>query len=69
MSDSGLVMRLVPRLPGVGREKPWHQDKDISKAFFDIRPGAPVVGLWIALDDTDPENVGAAFQSPGFPDL
>lgn len=38
--------------PGVGREKPWHQDK----AYFDVRPGAPVVGFWIALDDTDAGN-------------
>lgn len=46
--------------PGIGREKPWHQDK----AFFDIRPGAPVVGFWIALDDTDPEN-GCMHVIPG----
>lgn len=38
--------------PGLGREKPWHQDK----AFFDVRPGAPVVGVWIALDRATPEN-------------
>lgn len=38
--------------PGGGREKPWHQDK----AYFDLVPGAPVVGVWIALDDTDVDN-------------
>lgn len=38
--------------PGIGREKPWHQDR----AFFDVRPGAPVVGVWIALDPALPEN-------------
>lgn len=38
--------------PGIGREKPWHQDL----AYFDLRPGAPVVGLWIALDATDVAN-------------
>jgi len=38
--------------PGIGREKPWHQDL----AYFDLRPGAPVVGLWIALDATDTDN-------------
>lgn len=38
--------------PGGGREKPWHQDN----AYFDVRPGAPVVGLWIALDETDAGN-------------
>lgn len=46
--------------PGIGREKPWHQDK----AFFDIRPGAPVVGLWIALDATDADN-GCMHVIPG----
>ncbi|HIT75331.1 MAG TPA: phytanoyl-CoA dioxygenase family protein [Candidatus Avipropionibacterium avicola] len=38
--------------PGIGREKPWHQDL----AYFDLRPGAPVVGLWIALDEADIAN-------------
>lgn len=37
---------------GIGREKPWHQDS----AYFDLRPGSPVVGLWIALDAADVEN-------------
>lgn len=46
--------------PGIGREKPWHQDK----AFFDVRPGAPVVGVWIALDRTTPEN-GCMHVIPG----
>lgn len=38
--------------PGIGREKPWHQDL----AYFDLRPEARVVGLWIALDDADVDN-------------
>lgn len=38
--------------PGGGREKPWHQDK----AFFTIDVGAPVVGVWIALDPASPDN-------------
>lgn len=46
--------------PGIGREKPWHQDI----AYFDVRPGAPVVGLWIALDRTDPDN-GCMHVIPG----
>ncbi len=46
--------------PGIGREKPWHQDV----AYFDVRPGAPVVGIWIALDDTDPDN-GCMHVIPG----
>ena len=45
---------------GYGREKPWHQDK----AFFDIREGAPVVGVWIALDDAVVEN-GCIHVIPG----
>lgn len=38
--------------PGGGREKPWHQDK----AYFTIDPGAPVVGVWIALDAATFDN-------------
>lgn len=38
--------------PGVGREKPWHQDK----AFFNLKIESPVVGVWIALDEATPEN-------------
>jgi phytanoyl-CoA hydroxylase len=45
--------------PGIGREKPWHQDK----AFYDIRAGAPMLGLWIALDEAIPEN-GCMFVIP-----
>ncbi len=46
--------------PGVGREKPWHQDK----AFFTISLAAPVVGVWIALDPATPEN-GCMHVAPG----
>jgi len=46
--------------PGVGREKPWHQDK----AFFTISLTAPVVGVWIALDPATPEN-GCMHVIPG----
>lgn len=38
--------------PGGGREKPWHQDK----AFFNLDLAAPVVGVWIALDEATPAN-------------
>ncbi|MDX2066612.1 MAG: phytanoyl-CoA dioxygenase family protein [Fimbriimonadaceae bacterium] len=38
--------------PGIGREKPWHQDH----AYFDLPEGTPVVGVWIALDEAVPEN-------------
>jgi phytanoyl-CoA hydroxylase len=46
--------------PGGGREKPWHQDK----AYFNIDPGAPVVGVWIALDEATFEN-GCLHVIPG----
>ena len=38
--------------PGGGREKPWHQDK----AFFDYDLAAPVIGVWIALDQATLAN-------------
>jgi ectoine hydroxylase-related dioxygenase (phytanoyl-CoA dioxygenase family) len=33
--------------PGIGREKPWHQDH----AYFNLPEGTPVVGVWIAMDE------------------
>jgi len=46
--------------PGGGTEKPWHQDK----AYFDVDVDAPVVGVWIALDEASPEN-GCMHVIPG----
>lgn len=46
--------------PGIGREKPWHQDH----AYFNLPDGTHVVGVWIALDDTYPEN-GCMHFLPG----
>lgn len=46
--------------PGIGREKPWHQDH----AYFNLPEGTPVVGVWIALDDTTPDN-GCMHFIPG----
>jgi phytanoyl-CoA hydroxylase len=46
--------------PGIGREKPWHQDL----AFYDLCPGSPIVGVWIALDRTVPGN-GCMHLIPG----
>ena len=46
--------------PGGGREKPWHQDN----AYFNIEPGTPIVGVWIALDNAIPEN-GCMHVIPG----
>ena len=38
--------------PPGGREKPWHQDR----AYFNMAPGVPVVGCWLALDRATAEN-------------
>lgn len=47
--------------PGIGREKPWHQDH----AYFNVPEGTPVVGIWMALDDTTLENGCMVFQPGG----
>lgn len=47
--------------PGIGREKPWHQDH----AYFNLPEGTPVVGVWIALDPATPENGCMMFQPGG----
>ena len=47
--------------PPAGREKPWHQDH----AYFNIPLSEPVVGVWIALGETNRRNgcmVLAPFQ-------
>jgi phytanoyl-CoA hydroxylase len=46
--------------PPGGREKPWHQDQ----AYFNLKLGEPVVGVWIALDEATPEN-GCMHVIPG----
>lgn len=46
--------------PPGGREKPWHQDK----AYFTVDLDAPVVGVWIALDEATEEN-GCMHIIPG----
>ena len=38
--------------PGIGREKPWHQDH----AYFNLPMGTCIVSAWVALDKADPEN-------------
>ena len=35
-----------------GREKPWHQDR----AYFNLAPTVPIVGVWIALHEATPQN-------------
>ncbi|RYG34113.1 phytanoyl-CoA dioxygenase family protein, partial [bacterium] len=47
--------------PGIGREKPWHQDH----AYFDLPEGTPVVGVWISLDEATVENGCMIFQPGG----
>ena len=39
------------KAPG-GREKPWHQDR----AYFNVPTDVPVVGTWIALHESTPQN-------------
>lgn len=46
--------------PLIGREKPWHQDL----AYFDYPPDTTIVGAWIALDESLPEN-GCMMIIPG----
>ena len=47
--------------PGIGREKPWHQDH----AYFNVPEGTPVIGIWIALDDATLENGCMVFRPGG----
>ena len=47
--------------PGIGREKPWHQDH----AYFNLPLGTPVVGVWIALDAATAENGAMVFLAGG----
>jgi len=47
--------------PGIGREKPWHQDH----AYFNVPEGTPVVGIWIALDEATLENGCMVFRPGG----
>lgn len=47
--------------PGIGREKPWHQDH----AYFNLPEGTPVVGVWVALDAASLENGCMVFQPGG----
>lgn len=46
--------------PPHGREKPWHQDN----AYFTLKLGEPVVGVWIALDEATVAN-GCMHVIPG----
>ena len=46
--------------PGIGREKPWHQDH----AYFDLPLDTCIVSAWVALDNATPEN-GCMHVIPG----
>jgi ectoine hydroxylase-related dioxygenase (phytanoyl-CoA dioxygenase family) len=50
--------------PGIGREKPWHQDH----AYFNLPEGTPVVGVWIALDEATAANGTMVFLPGGHRD-
>ncbi len=62
LGDSPSLFQDMARLkpPQIGREKPWHQDH----AYFDLPLSAPVVGVWIALDEATTEN-GCMLVYPG----
>lgn len=47
--------------PRLGREKPWHQDH----SYFDLPLDCPIIGVWIALDETTIEN-GCMHIMPGW---
>ena len=46
--------------PLIGTEKPWHQDN----AYFSVEPLDAIIGVWIALDEANPEN-GCMHVIPG----
>lgn len=62
MDDEPVLFQSMALLkpPGVGTEKPWHQDC----AYFDVPPDCGVVGVWIALDPATVEN-GCMHVLPG----
>eukprot|EP01102_Stenamoeba_stenopodia_P001643 TRINITY_DN11485_c0_g1_i1.p1 TRINITY_DN11485_c0_g1~~TRINITY_DN11485_c0_g1_i1.p1 ORF type:complete len:358 (+),score=97.21 TRINITY_DN11485_c0_g1_i1:49-1074(+) len=51
---------ILAKPPGIGREKPWHQDN----AYFNLPPEADVVGTWTAIDQATAEN-GCMHILPG----
>ena len=76
LSENNVLLKIVSRLigatpelyvdqalmkaPGIGREKPWHQDH----AFFTVPMGTPIIGCWVALDKATAEN-GCMHVKPG----
>ncbi|PTY05369.1 hypothetical protein DB346_02035 [Verrucomicrobia bacterium LW23] len=76
LGEGGMIQRIVTSLiganpllfqemalvkpPYIGSEKPWHQDN----AYFSVAPLDAVIGVWIALDDAEPEN-GCMHVLPG----
>jgi phytanoyl-CoA hydroxylase len=62
MADEPLLFQSMALLkpPGIGSEKPWHQDC----AYFDVPPDCGVIGVWIALDPATIEN-GCMHVLPG----
>jgi len=51
-AEPQILQEMALLKPPLGREKPWHQDN----AYFDIPPGTPVAGVWIALDEVSVAN-------------
>ncbi len=62
MGDEPVLFQSMALLkpPGIGSEKPWHQDC----AYFDVPPDCGVVGVWIALDPATVDN-GCMHLIPG----
>jgi len=62
MADEPVLFQSMALLkpPGIGSEKPWHQDC----AYFDVPPDCGVIGVWIALDPATIAN-GCMHVLPG----
>src|SRR5690606_14292403 len=52
----GLGAHFFCKLPGDGKEVPWHQDC----AYWPLSPSRTVT-LWLAIDDADPGNANMQF--------
>lgn len=53
LGEKGILFQDMAMIkPPKGREKPWHQDH----AYFNYPLTTKIVGVWIALNDTEPSN-------------
>ena len=63
VDDPQMFQTMALIKPPGGRDKAWHQDR----AYFNVPVEDPIIGVWIALDETTPEN-GCMFVRPGWHD-